>query len=185
MMKCPWCGAAIVGPHACTTGSVLGIQEPEAKTLSECKIVSDEQWSALHEKIGTLRADLARVTAERDEARGSLVGIEAREQEMVGYPEMDVLRKVRNERDEARAQLAALAPKAEALDALEKWRSASMPDERDFRRVEIRGDSDSPMAWNVLLRGWAEGRAQKSWAIGTHGPDLATAIRAAIERAGK
>lgn len=81
--------------------------------LAEIRAWTTDDVSVLPRHSGPTNAEiralcdaLAAAEKERDDLRLRLEGIIAKEGALVGYPEMDVLRKVRNERDAARAELA-------------------------------------------------------------------------------
>ena len=87
--------------------------------LKLCAITEElqSQADAEHDTVAELLAERDDAQRERDAYRLRLNGIELREHELVGFPEMDVLRKVRNDNAALRARVAemekALRPFAE------------------------------------------------------------------------
>ena len=88
------------------------------------------------------------------------------------------LARVTEERNDNAALLADLAPRAEALEMLEKWLRA-----KDWRMVESSAVVGEGEVQVTLLEDCADPAGEKMLA-GESGDDLASAIRAAIEKAG-
>jgi hypothetical protein len=108
--------------------------------------------------LASVKADLARVTAERDAARLALTHGEA----------LAIERE-----NQLRAQLAALAPRAEALEMLKDARPSS------FGCVEIWRKLNG--LWNVVV---LTSNSPLAIIADEEHPDLASAIRAAVGKAG-
>lgn len=174
-------GALIVAEIERLQRAALGrleqeLDETKARYAEQCELTQEMRANAL-----VLKEEAKRLERERDLAADALRGLgrerdelkrenaEVNEHALVGYPEMDVLRKVRNERDDARAELARLRPAAEAMEKLEEFLSTNGQEVTAWKRIAAEG---------FIAEVWTR---MDSWP--ESGPTLAAAIMKALAKA--